>query len=200
MKEKTNLDQNVNNCTFIKTILMFSVVLYHSCVFWTGGWFTVIEPIYNSRILYCVSKFLNSFHVYCFILVSGYLFFYLKNEKGKYVEYTDFIQKKVIRLLLPYCAICFLCVAPITAYFYRYKVQEIIRYYVLGESPSQLWFVLALFWIFVIVWPLSNLLKRSWFFSSVISGVLFVIGMIGAKYVPNLFSIFTGLQYFVFLY
>ena len=34
----------LKNCYFVKTILMLLVVGYHSMVFWSGDWFTVISP------------------------------------------------------------------------------------------------------------------------------------------------------------
>lgn len=64
----------VDNCYFIKTILMLLVVLYHSIVF-CGNWFHVKEVIYPSQPLAVLAQWLNSFHVYGFTLVSGYLFF-----------------------------------------------------------------------------------------------------------------------------
>ena len=66
-------NKDLTNCIFIKTILMFLVILGHSCIFWTGAWF-VENPIINSKGLILISSWLNSFHIYAFALVSGYIF------------------------------------------------------------------------------------------------------------------------------
>lgn len=198
MCEGVKTVNKIENCTFIKTLLMMSVVLYHSCVFWSGGWFSVLSPINESNTLAVLSQFLNSFHVYCFVFVSGYLFYYLKYEKGKYDKYGEFIKKKIIRLLFPYWAVCLFWVAPITAYLYHYSFKDFVFNYVLGISPSQLWFILALFWIFVFIWPISNAIRNSTLIALFVSGTAFVIGLIGAKYLLNLFCFFTGLQFLTF--
>lgn len=67
--------QMIQNCVFIKTNLMLLVVLGHSVNFWRGDWFTG-NPLIPSMGLTFLSKWVNSFHVYAFTLVSGYLFAY----------------------------------------------------------------------------------------------------------------------------
>lgn len=192
------LDEKIDNCSFIRTILMLSVVFYHSCVFWTGGWFKVCKPVYESDFLLLLSRLLNSFHVYCFVLVSGYLFYFLKFEKGKYITYKDLLKKKSLRLLVPYFAVCFLWVAPITTYLYGYRINEVVKSFVLGCSPSQLWFVLALFWIFALVWPISGLLRKNNIFCIISVLILFMLGVVGCKFSANFFCFFTGLQYTIY--
>lgn len=39
MKTEINLENTLESCSFVKMILMLCVVLYHSCVYWTGNWF-----------------------------------------------------------------------------------------------------------------------------------------------------------------
>lgn len=68
-------DKFIGQCSQIKGILMVLVVLYHCCVFWTGKWWSE-PPITESIMLNIVSRYLNSFHVYGFTLVSGYIFSY----------------------------------------------------------------------------------------------------------------------------
>ena len=52
---------------------MLLVVFYHSILFWGGDWFTK-DPLVTSKLLDCIAKWLNSFHIYAFTLVSGYIF------------------------------------------------------------------------------------------------------------------------------
>lgn len=67
-------EMELSNCTFVKSILMITVVLYHSCVFWTGSWFTRESVAIEAPGLEFFSNFLGTFHIYGFALVSGYIF------------------------------------------------------------------------------------------------------------------------------
>ena len=96
IKNETKLE----NCSFIKTVLLFLVVLYHSCVFWTGNWWDT-EPVFPSIGLNYLSLWLNSFHVYAFTLASGYIFAY-KISKREYLNYLPFLRNKARRLIVPY--------------------------------------------------------------------------------------------------
>lgn len=75
---------------------------------------------------------------------------------------------------------------------------EIASKYLLAESPSLLWFLVMLFDVFAIFWPLLDFLK-----SENISGVflvlaLYALGIIGARFFPNVFQIWTALSFVVF--
>ena len=76
-------NNEVTNCGFVKTILMLLVVFYHSILYWNGQWF-IGKPEFASPLFSIIAQWLNTFHIYAFTLVSGYLFYYLKFEKGKY--------------------------------------------------------------------------------------------------------------------
>ena len=43
MEDITNHEQ-LENCIFVKTVLMLMVVAYHSMIFWGGDWFSV-QPV-----------------------------------------------------------------------------------------------------------------------------------------------------------
>lgn len=114
MSRRANAE--LDHCSFVKTVLMLFVVLYHSCVFWTGNWF-VETPVYPSRFLEVLAEYLNSFHIYAFTLVSGYLFSYLKLEKGKYERFLPFTVNKAKRLLVPYVFVAAVWVIPVSVFF-----------------------------------------------------------------------------------
>ena len=98
---QTDRQTELSNCTFVKTILMLIVVIYHCILFWKGTWFTG-NPVYESKLLDILATWMNSFHIYGFTLVSGYLFHYLKCEKTKYDRFVPFVINKFKRLLVPY--------------------------------------------------------------------------------------------------
>ena len=66
-------EKSLANSVFVKTILMLLVIIGHACAFWSGHWFTE-NPAIESRSLSVLYSWLNSFHIYAFTLVSGYIF------------------------------------------------------------------------------------------------------------------------------
>lgn len=69
----------------------------------------------------------------------------------------------------------------------------------LGKSPSQLWFLFMLFWIFVIFGPISNIITNRKKLGLIIILVCYCIGRFGA-FIPNYYCIRTGLMYLPFFY
>ena len=71
----------------VKVLMMLAVVLYHSCMFFTGSWFGGAKPVYEARYLSIFAQWLNTFHVQTFTMASGFLFYCLRIEKGKYIHF-----------------------------------------------------------------------------------------------------------------
>ena len=184
----------VLNCTFVKTTLMLIIVLYHSILFWTGTWFSS-TPIYEAKIFAALAIWMNSFHIYSFTLVSGYLFYYLKYENGKYAQYIPFLKRKAKRLLVPYAFIAIVWVIPISYAFFKYDFTEIFHKYILGTAPSQLWFLLMLFGVFAIFYPISNYIRNHHLLGAVVIIGFYGIGLVGQLVLPNLFQIFRACMY-----
>ena len=128
MRDKKELHNimEIENCNFVKTILMLLVLVGHCTIYWTGQWF-VGEPIFPSKVLSMFSEYVNTFHVHGFVLVSGYLFYYLKCEQGKYSAFIPFFVNKVRRLLVPYAFITVVWVIPITNLFFDYSIDDYVR-------------------------------------------------------------------------
>lgn len=187
----------LKNCYFVKTILMLLVVGYHSMVFWSGDWFTVISPANQSDILVWLSKWLNSFHIYGFTLCSGYLFSYLIYENGSYTNYLDFVKGKARRLLIPYLFSCMIWVLPFAQYYNKFDMATVCNRYFLATNPNQLWFLWMLFDVFVLIWPLVKFLQRD-ILSILLGAVSLGIGVVGEMLFPNIFCIWTAFTYIPF--
>lgn len=86
----------------VKVLMMLAVVLYHSCMFFTGSWFDGATPVYEASYLSIFARWLNTFHVQTFAMASGFLFYCLRTEKGKYTNFGKDVLKRGKRLLLPY--------------------------------------------------------------------------------------------------
>ena len=184
--QETYKKDELYNCTFVKTVLMVSVVFFHSIVFWRGGWFDIIEPSQGFLPYKLLAEWLQSFHVYGFALVSGYLFYYVKYERDGYKRFLNFVKKKANRLLVPYLFISVTWAIPIGIRFFHLGMTDVIRDYALGKSPNQLWFLLMLFWALLFLFLVSDIIKKS-VVTAIIAAILFyglsiVVGRIGGVF------------------
>lgn len=187
-------NEMLDNCVFVKTVLMLIVVAYHSMVFWGGAWFSAQSVILESKLLKNIAIWLNSFHIYGFVFVSGYLFEYLKQERNRYQQLVPFILNKCKRLLIPYVFVAFAWVIPITNVLDPYTSEEIFTKFILCTSPSQLWFLWMLFDVFIIVWLIYKWIKND-LAAILISVISWGIGLVGGGVFPNIFCIWTAFTY-----
>lgn len=193
-----NTKDYIYNCSIVKTILMLLIIVYHSCVFWTGQWWDT-EPVLSSKTLGLFATWLNSFHVFAFTLVSGYLFAF-KVLNAEYDNYIVFIKLKAKRLIIPYVFVMLIWVAPISAVIFHWDFSYLFRKFILCIDPSQLWFLWMLFEVFVIVWPMRKLLLEKTITGWLIAIAFYGLGIIGKRVIPNIFCIWTTCQYVPFFF
>lgn len=102
--------------------------------------------------------------------------------------------------MIPYVFAAVAWVVPISQYFFKWDTVEVLKKYVLCINPSQLWFLWMLFWVFMMAWPLWKWLSGSVYIGTAISLILYCIGVVGSKVIPNVFCIWTAFQYMPFFY
>lgn len=192
--------KELDNCKFVKTILMIIILAYHSCIFWAGEWIPGIIVQIKAPLLVNFAGWLSTFHIYGFTLVSGYLFYFLKCERGKYSSFIPFAVNKAKRLLVPYAFVSAIWAIPFAVYYLQYDGFEIIKRFVLGASPSQLWFLLMLFFVFMIFYPLTSFFERHNVGGAIVALAIYGVGMVGSMVLPNVFQILTACQYLVFFW
>lgn len=83
-------ESNLKNSTFVKSILMIIVIFGHASAFWSGHWFTE-NPAIQSKGLNVLYSWINSFHIYAFALVSGYIFTF-KTMRGGTAGILNFLK------------------------------------------------------------------------------------------------------------
>lgn len=193
---KVSRNSDLDSCTFIKVTLMILVVLYHSSVFWTKSWLDVISVQKDSIFLNIFSRWLNSFHVYGFTLVSGYIFKYMI-KSGKYSNFRIFLNNKLKRLILPYLFVSIIWVAPISSIIFSLDKKELLYKYVLCINPSQLWFLWMLFFVFIIARRLKNIINND-MYATLICIVSYSVGIVAGKILPNIFCIWTSFRFLTF--
>lgn len=196
MEERLKINDN------IKTAMMLAVVLYHSCMFFTGSWFDNATPVFSANYLSVFARYLNTFHVQTFAMASGFLFYALKKEYRKYSDYfrAD-IGKRARRLLLPYAITIIVWVLPFYIVFSGFDAKAIVYKYILGCAPSQLWFLPMLFWLFLLAYVVFRKHKPSEV--GLITSILISIGggyILSTIGVKNILQIVTALRYAMYYY
>lgn len=199
IQRKQNLEK-LENIAFIKTIMMILVVLYHAMLFFGGTWFTVAKPEGGGEYLYYIAKWIGTFHIQTFAMASGFLFYYLRKEKNRYNNPAMDIKKRAKRLLVPYLFASLLWVIPIGVFFYKYSLNEIIDKYVLMTGPSQLWFLIMLFVVFVFFVLIGKKIKISFRNLVIIYIITTGLGLLLSKFNINYFQIAISVRYVLYFY
>lgn len=123
-----------------KAICIILVVMGHYAVKQPVWWTTVHDIIYT-------------FHMPLFMFASGYIYIAFKKEE----RYTSFLCKKVKRLLIPYIVTSIIVVTiKLLSQNFLYVENSVtilsyLRLFYLPEAGYYLWFIWALWWMFVIV-------------------------------------------------
>lgn len=102
--------------------------------------------------------------------------------------------------MIPYAFVAIVWVIPLSQYFYKWDTAEVLKKYALCINPSQLWFLWMLFWVFMMARSLWKWLSGSVYIGTVVTLVLYCVGVVGNKIVPNVFCIWTAFQYMPFFY
>lgn len=187
----------LKNTTFIKTVLLITVILGHSMAYWSGTWITEWPVAFESETLKFLYGWIGSFHVYAFTAISGYIFAY-KMTSGGYSDFHLFLINKGKRLLVPYFFVAFLWVIPISVVLFKWDFNYIVNHFIFCTGPSQLWFLWMLFDVFVIAWIFWSVFSGSSKFCWCATLFLFFVGRVGSYFLNNYFEIWTSCQYIVF--
>lgn len=125
-----------------KAICIILVVIGHYHPENSPEWYTMVR------------KFIYSFHMPLFMFASGYIYIATKRE---HEMYKSFIWKKIKRLMVPYWATSILVISlKLTTQGDAYVANPVtlssyIKMFYLPEAGAFLWFIWALWWMFVVV-------------------------------------------------
>lgn len=145
-------NRRLNDVSNVKAIMMLSIIIYHCIAIWMpGGWF-IVKTEERNVVLSCIAQWMNLIHIYVFTFASGYIYSVMRFERNHYNSFWIFLKKKIKRLLIPYVFVCVVWIIPFYVLFYKSSLGDIIYKYVLAYSPSQLWYIIMLFMVFVIAY------------------------------------------------
>lgn len=163
--------QNLDEVSFIRPILILLVVLYHSMAIHTGNWEMpeggTIIPVYKA-----IGRLSYAFMLEAFTFISGYVWAYQRETRGKKDGIWKLCKKKSLRLLLPMIIFGIFYIFLFEPYYF--SVMHLI------EGAGHLWFLPMLFECFIIGWCLLKLrLLSVWLLS-----LLFLVAVFRPSELP----------------
>lgn len=132
------------------------VVLGH--VVFTYSPMSIITPSTPSPILNSVKEVIYAFHMPLFIFASGCIFAWQLEVKKKSMTFVQLFKNKFKRLLIPFYVFGLLMVYPTMVLLgVRDPIHYLIDGFIIVLDPRHLWFVYALFLIFLVFFCLRKI-------------------------------------------
>lgn len=132
------------------------VVLGH--VVFTYSPMSIITPSTPSPILNSVKEVIYAFHMPLFIFASGCIFAWQLEVKKKSMTFVQLFKNKFKRLLIPFYVFGLLMVYPTMVLLgVRDPIYYLIDGFIIVLDPRHLWFVYALFLIFLVFFCLRKI-------------------------------------------
>lgn len=161
---QTEIRTNLDEISFIRPILILLVVLYHSMAIHTGNWDLPdgcrAIPAYKA-----IGRLSYAFMLEAFVFVSGYVWAYQRETRGRKDSLWTLCSKKAQRLIVPTIIFGVL-------YILLFEQDQFYLYHII-EGAGHLWFLPMLFECFLISWCfLTTQIKLS-----VLLPILFIIGI-----------------------
>lgn len=191
-------DQELTNCTYVKVFLMAIILIYHSLLLSQGVGLVHLEESYVPSYFKYIIDWFSSFQNYAFVLVSGYVFGFIVYERGGYSSFSELLQKKAKRLMIPYFFIGLFWMVPTAVLFYKRTLGEVLIDWALGIDPHQLWFLLMLFEVFLVSYLLLKFYERRPLLSYSFLVLIYFLGVLFQIYFINIYRVFNAMQMLFF--
>lgn len=136
----------------LRAFAILSIVFFHTTGMLYANHFPDSKETYSSLYFVFNQCYLVNFAMVVFTALSGYLFAISYDVEGKYRIKTNFLCKKLQRLILPY--IIFTPIILYTSRFQTTSFQEIgllVINFIIKGGYAHLWYLPCLFWCFVII-------------------------------------------------
>lgn len=119
-------------------------------------------------------------HMQLFFAISGYVFSLCIANK-KYKNYKELTIAKFCRLIIPYFFVTLLYNLPILLYanYFSHNLQNVLLYFI-GYGKNHLWYLVALFFVFLITYAFLNFMEKLSAFDQKIS---FIVVFLGALFI-----------------
>jgi peptidoglycan/LPS O-acetylase OafA/YrhL len=171
--------QRLDDVVILRSFAIILVVLYHS---YGLNLFLPSAPL-KSTYTFIFSVLLGG-RMPLYVFISGYLFSYLYNQRGKYQSFIPFVKNKFRRLIIPYLvfSVLYWSLLGDSSHF-----SSLYRQLMQGDS-YHFWFLIMLFYCFIV----THLLHRV---TNIRLQVLILVLALIIRVIP-LSSLPLGLIYF----
>jgi len=188
------------NITILRVIAIILVVLGHSLRNMEAPNLHLFFPHYTSEIEVFIKSYIYSFHMPLFFFISGYIFYFINTKKEKNYSISIELKKKFQRLIIPLYATSFLVLLPTMFIFGNQNISILKQSISMLQMSSNdhLWFLKALFLIFILIIPIFSYIKKQKIFT-----LIMVVGLTILLYVNSplnisfLSIVFKYLPYFI---
>lgn len=137
----------------LKVFAILLVVIGHITILYEGASLGYLPA---NSVMKIITSGIYLFHMPLFVAISGAIFC-LGCNNGKYRSFRPFLKNKVLRLIVPFVmtGVFFLAPTLVMLRLTELPLIECIRSILIGGGlEKHLWYLPALFWIFMIVWGL----------------------------------------------
>lgn len=185
--------------SLLRVLAILLVVAQHSTQLYFGD-SRIIDPTLASPFYNLATHYIASFSMPLFVFISGYLYYVMRQERGKYTNYEGFVRSKFRRLIVPYYIFAFLYFFPSKLLLGIYKIDDIpntLLTLATAGGQNVLWFLFMLFFVFSIFYLIENKIKNT---SPYLTFGIFSLMSIYSGYFTTTLQVQTILQYMVFFY
>jgi fucose 4-O-acetylase-like acetyltransferase len=145
----------------LRVLAILLVVIGHSIILYSTEWDLYSPPAEYPP--FNVAKIvINAVQMPLFFSVSGFLFPHTLSHKN--LTFSKFVRDKALRLLVPFLFIAFCWLLPIRllihypGYMGKNLAEIVFRGILWGDDVGHLWFLPALFLVFIVMWAAVRIL------------------------------------------
>lgn len=154
LEEYKKTKVTIEDLTTLRALAILLVVLRHCFAPYMKTW-PVSEYYTYELFTDIMGKYISTISMPLFVFISGFLFSYLRNKLKKYPTFQILLSKKIARLLRPY-----IILAPIYILIFV-DINYILDFInPLWKGAGHLWFLLMIFLVFILFYPLATYFKK----------------------------------------
>lgn len=184
------LKKDLSHMNLLRAVGITLVVLRHSFAPFRGSW--EVSEYYDYNIIAdCIGRYISTISMPLFVFISGYIYYFLRSNYGKYSDFKTLFKKKSRRLIVPY-----LILAPIYIYFLLDFDSFLSFIYHLWKGAGHLWFLLMMFTMFLLYYKFENYLNNHYVLS-ILLGIFLYALVLPLNYV-HLNPLGLVCKYFIF--
>lgn len=187
------MKRELNEWDMLKVMAILCVVIGHVTIQFTSD----RHPEQNTFIPQVITYIIYLFHMPLFMAISGAIY-QVGAMKGKYDNFSKFIVNKGKRLLVPYLFVGFVFLFPVLNFLQYGTINcvDISKAYdslVLCHDTRHLWYLIALFWIFIFHYLMKYFKIPDWI---LLIGSIILALIASVWKFPDLFCVNMAIGYY----